>query len=69
MEFIGGLLHDFGKLILMQYRLSDYVKAIELTTNEGILDVEAEKKYLVSTTWRLAPLLQRNGNFLTQLLM
>jgi len=44
MEFIGGLLHDFGKLILMQYRLSDYVKAIELTTNEGILDVEAEKK-------------------------
>lgn len=43
-EFVGGLLHDFGKIILMQYQLSDYLKVIELTTNERILDVEAEKQ-------------------------
>lgn len=44
LEFIGGLLHDFGKLVMMQYKLADYVKVIEITTNEGILDTEAEKR-------------------------
>ncbi|MGB9913457.1 MAG: HDOD domain-containing protein, partial [Candidatus Kapaibacteriota bacterium] len=44
LEFIGGLLHDFGKLIMMQYKLSDFVKTIELVSSEGILDVEAEKR-------------------------
>ncbi len=43
-EFIGGLLHDFGKLILLQYKLTDYVKVLEATTNESIPDTEAEKK-------------------------
>lgn len=62
-EFIGGLLHDFGKLILMQYKLSDYVKVLELTSNEGLLDTEAEKKvfgvdhlevgYFISQKWKL----------------
>ncbi|MCX7908075.1 MAG: HDOD domain-containing protein [Ignavibacteria bacterium] len=43
-EFIGGLLHDFGKLILLQYKLADYVKVLEIVTNEGVLDTEAEKR-------------------------
>lgn len=43
-EFIGGLLHDFGKLILLQYKLTDYIKVLEATSNESIPDTEAEKK-------------------------
>jgi len=64
-EFIGGLLHDFGKLILMQYKMSDYLKVIELTTNEGKLDTEAEKEIFgfdhlevgsfIAEKWKLPP--------------
>ncbi|MGB9770842.1 MAG: HDOD domain-containing protein [Candidatus Kapaibacteriota bacterium] len=63
LEFIGGLLHDFGKLIMMQYKLSDFVKTIELVSSEGILDVEAEKRifgvdhlevgYFIAEKWKL----------------
>ncbi len=63
MEFIGGLLHDFGKLILMQYNFSEYKKVIDLTKNDGLIDVDAEKKIFgvdhlevgnfVSKRWKL----------------
>lgn len=44
MEFIGGLLHDFGKLVLMQYNFSEYKKVIDLIKNESLIDIDAEKK-------------------------
>lgn len=42
-EFIGGLLHDIGKLTMLQYDVNLYKKVIELIENERIRDVEAEK--------------------------
>ncbi|MCX7879798.1 MAG: HDOD domain-containing protein [Ignavibacteria bacterium] len=65
LEFVGGLLHDFGKLILMQYKLSDYLKVIDMITNNVVLDVEAEKSifgvdhlevgYFIAQRWKLPP--------------
>ena len=43
-EFIGGLLHDIGKLALFQHDDARYMKVIELIENEGITDIEAEKQ-------------------------
>jgi putative nucleotidyltransferase with HDIG domain len=41
-EFIGGLLHDIGKLAMMQYDNDMYRKVIDLTTKEHITDIDAE---------------------------
>ena len=43
-EFIGGLLHDIGKLTMLQYDVDLYKKVIELIENENLKDVEAEKE-------------------------
>ncbi len=42
LEFIGGLLHDIGKMAMIQFDPENYAKIIELVRSEGILDVEAE---------------------------
>ncbi len=42
-EFIGGLLHDFGKLLLMQFDFRGYKKVIDMVQSDGISDVEAER--------------------------
>lgn len=41
-EFIGGLLHDIGKLILIQYDLNNYLKVIDLIAQDHLLDIQAE---------------------------
>ncbi len=43
-EFIGGLLHDIGKLAMLQYDMVKYQKVIDLIKEKGINDVEAEKE-------------------------
>lgn len=43
-EFIAGLLHDIGKLTMLQYDVNLYKKVIELIENEKLKDVEAEKE-------------------------
>lgn len=48
-EFIGGLLHDIGKLAMIQYDSKSYLKVIDLIENHGYNDIEAELKiYSVS---------------------
>jgi putative nucleotidyltransferase with HDIG domain len=42
-EFIGGLLHDIGKLAMIQFDSQKYFEVIEKVEN-GALDIEAEKE-------------------------
>lgn len=43
-EFIGGLLHDIGKLAMLQYNAAKYKQVIDLVSNENLTDIEAERK-------------------------
>jgi putative nucleotidyltransferase with HDIG domain len=61
-EFIGGLLHDIGKLALIQYDSNDYKKVIDLVS-KGYEDVKAETEvygadhtevgYEIAKLWKL----------------
>jgi putative nucleotidyltransferase with HDIG domain len=42
LEFIGGLLHDIGKLAMLQFDSTKYLEVIELINNKGMIDTEAE---------------------------
>ncbi len=44
--FIGGLLHDIGKIILDQYQPTIYAPIIKYAREKGILLVEAEKEVM-----------------------
>lgn len=41
-EFIGGLLHDVGKLAMLQHDFEIYKKIIDLVENENKTDMQAE---------------------------
>jgi HD-like signal output (HDOD) protein len=43
-EFIGGLLHKIGKLVMIQYDIDKYQEVIRLVSEENISDIEAEEK-------------------------
>ena len=43
-EFIGGLIHDIGKLAMIQYDAQKYLKVVDLIKNENKTDHEAEKE-------------------------
>lgn len=43
-EFIGGLLHDIGKLAMIQSDISKYTKVIDLVDFKGLSDIEAENE-------------------------
>lgn len=40
--FVSGLLHDIGRMIMIQMEPLDYVRVIELMDLEGISEIEAE---------------------------
>lgn len=44
LEFLGGLLHDLGKLTMMQFDSKRYFEVMTLVEKEHILDVDAEKQ-------------------------
>jgi len=43
-EFIGGLLHDIGKLAMIQFDINAYNRVIELIINDKRLDTDAENE-------------------------
>jgi HD-like signal output (HDOD) protein len=43
-EFIGGLLHDIGKLAMLQFDASKYKQVIDLVHNDKVLDTFAERE-------------------------
>ncbi len=47
-EFIGGLLHDIGKLAMIQYNSNDYKRVVDLVIN-GATDLEAEMQVFGAT--------------------
>ncbi len=65
--FIGGLLHDIGKVVLDQYQPGIYSPIVKYARDKGILLVEAEREVMGLThaavgewmmeKWRLPPLL------------
>lgn len=65
--FIGGLLHDIGKLVMDQYQPSIYGPIVKYTQEKGTLLVKAEKEVMGLThaevgewmmeKWRLPPIL------------
>jgi putative nucleotidyltransferase with HDIG domain len=68
-EFIGGLLHDIGKLALLQYDSEKFFQTLELMKQENISDLEAESKifgcdhtevgYQIAVLWQLPKTLQQ----------
>lgn len=42
-EFLGGLIHDIGKIAMLQYDAEKYFKADTMVTEKGMLDIEAER--------------------------
>jgi len=59
LEFIGGLLHDIGKMAMIQFDPENYAKVIEFVRNEGILDVEAETRVFGSDHCSIGQLIAR----------
>jgi HD-like signal output (HDOD) protein len=61
-EFIGGLIHDIGKLALIQYDTDKYLAVIE-KIESGMLDIDAEREifgtdhieigYEIAKLWKL----------------
>ncbi len=43
-EFIGGLLHDIGKLAMIQFDSDKFLKVVEMVEEKNVMDVEAEKE-------------------------
>ena len=44
LEFIGGLLHDIGKMAMMQYDPAKFKKVVELIEEKEITDIIAERE-------------------------
>ena len=43
-EFTGGLLHDIGKLAMLQYDFDIFKKIIDCVENKGMTDLQAERE-------------------------
>jgi HD-like signal output (HDOD) protein len=52
-EFIGGLLHEIGKLAMIQFDSAKYLEVIKLVDKEGYEDIEAEKKIFEVTHYEV----------------
>lgn len=48
-SFLGGLLHDIGKIILSQYAKPEMAKVLKIVSQENTLIIDAEKKALGAT--------------------
>ncbi|MGB9701737.1 MAG: HDOD domain-containing protein [Candidatus Kapaibacteriota bacterium] len=52
-EFIGGLLHEIGKLAMIQFDSAKYLEVIKLVEKEGFEDLDAEKKVFEITHYEV----------------
>ncbi len=43
-EFLGGLLHEIGKLAMIQLEPTKYFEVLDLINNNGMMDIDAEYK-------------------------
>jgi putative nucleotidyltransferase with HDIG domain len=71
--YVGGLLHDIGKVVMDANMSADYAKVVERVYNEGVSFIDAEKELfgfdhtdvgaLVAERWHLAPPLREAVQF------
>lgn len=71
--YVGGLLHDIGKVVMDANLAGEYEKAVEAVYNEGVSFVDAENDIfgfdhtdvgaLVAERWHLAPRLREAVQF------
>lgn len=45
-QYLGGLLHDIGKLVIFQFYPKEFVKIIRLQANDKLSDIAAEEQVL-----------------------
>lgn len=43
-EFVGGLLHDIGKMVMIQHFPDEFARVVQIVESEHVLDVEAERQ-------------------------
>jgi putative nucleotidyltransferase with HDIG domain len=60
--FIGGLIHDIGKVILCQFLPADFIDAYSMSKKEGILFYESEKKLFNITHEEIGGMLAERWN-------
>ena len=61
--FLGGLMHDIGKLLLLQRTGPDYLKAVELVQSRGISFSEAEHERFVFDHTEVGQLIGERWHF------
>lgn len=61
--YVGGLLHDMGKLILDQYMMVDYMRIVELMKNYNLALWQVEEKLLGIDHSMVGSLIAHKWNF------
>lgn len=61
-EFVAGLLHDIGKIVLDQYFHEDFLKALELSEQRGCSLYETEIEILGATHMEVGQVLAQRWN-------
>lgn len=61
--YVGGLLHDMGKLILDQYMMVDYIRIVELMKNYNLALWQVEEKLLGIDHSMVGSLIAHKWNF------
>jgi putative nucleotidyltransferase with HDIG domain len=61
--YVGGLLHDMGKLILDQYMMVDYMRIVELMQNYNLALWQVEEKLLGIDHSMVGSLMAQKWNF------
>jgi len=61
--YIGGLLHDIGKLLVYQFYIEDFKTIIKKQLDENIVDYEAEEQVLGVTHYDIGTFLAEKWKF------
>jgi HD-like signal output (HDOD) protein len=62
-EFTAGLMHDMGKIVLMQQYPSEFSKTQQMVSDLGISDVQAEEQIFAISHDAIGSILVGNWNF------
>jgi HD-like signal output (HDOD) protein len=66
--FLAGLMHDIGKLLMLQRATKDYEQVVQLVREKGISFAEAETEFFVFTHAEVGQLMGKQWNFSDELL-
>lgn len=66
--FLGGLMHDIGKLLMLQQATKEYELVVQLVREKGISFAEAETERFVFTHCEVGQLMGKQWNFSPELM-